>query len=139
MENKEKISCFLDEINAFSEGKIRNIEGLKYLLNITDEKAKLNEFLDLIFFSKFVVKLHRILSQKSISPEEAEKIKPEFILHAEKVKDILKSIVSEDISTLKYFDEKYLTNTPESFSSFISLLNDLAWIKNWHIDNKKLW
>ena len=139
MENKEKITFFLEEINTFSEGRLKNIEDLKILLTTVDDKGRVNEFLDLIFFSKFVVKLHRMLNQKSISPEEAENIKPEFILHAEKVKDILKSIISEDANTLKLLDEKYLSITPESFSFFISLLNDLAWIKNWHIDNKKLW
>jgi hypothetical protein len=71
--------------------------------------------------------------------EEQDKVKQEFKTHTEKVKEILREIVSADENIFMVYNGKYLNNTPESSGRLLDLLNDLAWIKNWHLDKKTLW
>jgi hypothetical protein len=134
-----RFSKFIDEVNVFSDKKLINSADLEVLIALTEEKGKQSEFLELIFFSKFVIKLYRILKKGTPGSEEYDKIKEEFSIHAEKVKEMLRLLVSLDEGSFRIFNEKYFSNTPESFGKLIDLLNDLAWVKNWHLDNKKLW
>jgi hypothetical protein len=137
MEKDNKIKSFIDEVSVFSDGKLKNIDDLELLITLVEEEGKQNEFLELIFFAKFVIKLYRIL--KKGGSEETEKIKEEFLTHAEKVKELLRLLVKDDENSYTIYNDKYFGNTPEAFDKLMDLLNDLAWIKNWHLDKKTLW
>ena len=134
-----RFSKFIDEVNTFSDKKLNNSEDLEILIVLAEEKGKKNEFLELIFFSKFVIKLYRILKKGTPGSEEHNKVKEEFSIHVEKTKELLSFFVSLDERSTEIFIGKYFSNTTESFDKLLDLLNDLAWVKNWHIDNKKLW
>ena len=100
-----RFSNFIDEVSAFSAGKLKNIVDLKALIVLVEEKGKQNEFLELIFFSKFVIKLYRILKKGSPGSEDYNKIKEEFSTHVEKVKELLKLLAGNDEKCFALFNE----------------------------------
>lgn len=139
MENEEKYSLFIEEVNAFSGGKLKHKGILLSMIAITDSDNKLNEFLEIIFFAKFVAKLYNILKKSTPGQDAFEKIKEEFSSHIAKVKEMILNFARCDPALYAVINENCFSNSTGSFGVFMELLDDLSWIKNRQIDNKKLW
>lgn len=133
-EEKEYID-FIEKVNQSSGKNIKHPKVIISLIKTTILQRKESDFDTLIFLSKFVHKLHKILLRNT--NEKKDQIKSEFQIHIEKIKDIITSFYN--LENEKHLIKPFLLNTNESFLLFMELLEDLSIIKDYQIDNKKLW
>jgi len=134
---EDKYSMFIEEVDALSCKKLRHKRDLQLFISSADKNNKINEFLEIIFFAKFITKLYHMLQKSSPGVEGYDKVKEEFSIHIEKLKKQIEVFIAGEES--KEFNKKFLSASPESFVFFMELIQDLSWIKNHQIDNKKLW
>ena len=122
----------VEEINVFSEQKLKRKDDLKILLEMSlkNEKSALLE--NLSFTAKYIRGLERVLKKGSMNPEisNIEQIKQDYTNNIKKLIDQIKELISfADTEVNSYFEEKYFKLTQEGFQSLSELLEDLEWTK----------
>ncbi|OGU28223.1 MAG: hypothetical protein A2057_00340 [Ignavibacteria bacterium GWA2_35_9] len=122
----------VEEINVFSEQKLKRKNDLKILLEMSfkNEKSVLLE--NLSFTAKYIRGLERVLKKGSMNPEisNIEQIKQDYTNNIKKSIDQIKELISfADTEVNSYFEEKYFKLTQEGFQSLSELLEDLEWTK----------
>ena len=122
----------VEEINVFSEQKLKRKDDLKILLEMSfkNEKSALLE--NLLFTAKYIRGLERVLKKGSMNPEisNIEQIKQDYTNNIKKSIDQIKELISfADTEVNSYFEEKYFKLTQEGFQSLSELLEDLEWTK----------
>jgi len=122
----------VEEINVFSEQKLKRKDDLKILLEMSfkNEKSALLE--NLLFTAKYIRGLERVLKKGSMNPEisNIEQIKQDYTNNIKKLIDQIKELISfADTEVNSYFEEKYFKLTQEGFQSLSELLEDLEWTK----------
>lgn len=122
----------VEEINVFSEQKLKRKDDLKILLEMSfkNEKSALLE--NLSFTAKYIRGLERVLKKGSMNPEisNIEQIKQDYTNNIKKSIDQIKELISfADTEVNSYFEEKYFKLTQEGFQSLSELLEDLEWTK----------
>ena len=122
----------VEEINVFSEQKLKRKNDLKILLEMSfkNEKSALLE--NLSFTAKYIRGLERVLKKGSMNPEisNIEQIKQDYTNNIKKSIDQIKELISfADTEVNSYFEEKYFKLTQEGFQSLSELLEDLEWTK----------
>jgi len=122
----------VEEINVFSEQKLKRKNDLKILLEMSfkNEKSVLLE--NLSFTAKYIRGLERVLKKGSMNPEisNIEQIKQDYTNNIKKLIDQIKELISfADTEVNSYFEEKYFKLTQEGFQSLSELLEDLEWTK----------
>jgi len=120
----------VEEINVFSEQKLKRKNDLKILLEMSfkNEKSVLLE--NLSFTAKYIRGLERVLKKGSMNPEisNIEQIKQDYTNNIKKSIDQIKELISfADTEVNSYFEEKYFKLTQEGFQSLSELLEDLEW------------
>ncbi|OGV04500.1 MAG: hypothetical protein A2330_06500 [Ignavibacteria bacterium RIFOXYB2_FULL_36_7] len=122
----------VEEINVFSEQKLKRKDDLKILLEMSfkNEKSALLE--NLSFTAKYIRGLERVLKKGSMNPEisNIEQIKQDYTNNIKKLIDQIKELISlADTEVNSYFEERYFKLTQEGFQSLSELLEDLEWTK----------
>jgi len=122
----------VEEINVFSEQKLKRKDDLKILLEMSfkNEKSALLE--NLLFTAKYIRGLERVLKKGSMNPEisNIEQIKQDYTNNIKKLIDQIKELISfADTEVNSYFEERYFKLTQEGFQSLSELLEDLEWTK----------
>ena len=122
----------VEEINVFSEQKLKRKNDLKILLEMSfkNEKSVLLE--NLSFTAKYIRGLERVLKKGSMNPEisNIEQIKQDYTNNIKKLIDQIKELISlADTEVNSYFEERYFKLTQEGFQSLSELLEDLEWTK----------
>lgn len=143
MKISKKTAEFANELNKFSGAKIKNIEDLTILLQLSDSSEREKMFDDIMFTAKYLNGLGKILQKnitaaanpegngKSVSAEDArKKIMDEFKSNmkklSEKIADYIKDL---DPEVKNNFEEKYLALNQQSLQNLTTLIYDLSWIK----------
>jgi len=137
MELVNKYNDFLKRVSDFSGKNLKHEIAVNFIMKNAISQNKESVFNDLIFYSKYVTKLNRIL--KKNPPFDTEMIKKEFNTHIEKIKQLITSITTSDNEEYKTHIDKYFLNSKESFTILVELIEDFSIIKDYQIDNKKLW
>jgi len=137
MDTENKYNDFLKKISDFTGKNLKHKDTVIFIIKNAISQNKENVFNDLIFYSKYVTKLNRIL--KKNSPFDIKMVKEEFNTHIEKIKQLINSLVIYDNENYKTYIDKYFSNSKESFAFFLELIEDFSIIKDYQIDNKKLW
>jgi len=88
----------------------------------------------LIFFSKFVIKLYRLLKKETADSENRNKIKEEFGTHIEKVKELEKKSredkgnegrrAKRELADLRALNEAVKVKRPENQVEYLNIIND---------------
>ena len=130
----------VEEINVFSEQKLKRKNDLKILLEMSfkNEKSVLLE--NLSFTAKYIRGLERVLKKGSMNPEisNIEQIKQDYTNNIKKLIDQIKELISfADTEVNSYFEEKYFKLTQEGFQSLSELLEDLEWTKMYFNQQKR--
>ena len=130
----------VEEINVFSEQKLKRKNDLKILLEMSfkNEKSVLLE--NLSFTAKYIRGLERVLKKGSMNPEisNIEQIKQDYTNNIKKSIDQIKELISfADTEVNSYFEEKYFKLTQEGFQSLSELLEDLEWTKMYFNQQKR--
>jgi len=131
---------YTEEINDFSEQKLKRRDDLKTLIEIcfTNEKPVLLE--NLSFTAKYIRGLERVLKKGSMNLEirNLEQIKQDYLSNINKSVEQLKEIISlANTNEKNYFEETYLKLTQEGFKNLNELLEDLEWTKMYFNNQKR--
>jgi hypothetical protein len=132
MSDKNNVDEYLNELDKFSNGKIKNKKDLKILLDICFNESKEKELADLLFTAKYALGLFRIAEREALNPEikNLDLIKKDIADNIDKIIFIMRSIIiGKNIAPI--WEEKYLSLTQESFLNLRLLLNDFEWVKKY--------
>lgn len=122
---------FLDSAATFHQKDFSCYNDLLVLLSTVYSNNRETEFESIIFDSKYILGLMRVLEKAASNPDvkNIEQIKQDLSDTTKKVISALQEILAgyEDFS--KSFNEKYLELTSEAFANLRLLLSDLERIK----------
>ena len=125
---------FLKNVESFTTNPIIRKEDVKRLIEIVSKNHKEVEFENLIFTSKYVCGLMRIVKNGPVVPEvnNIEHIKADMNDNINKGKEQLREIISNsDDEERGYFEKTYLSMTTESFGNLNKLFSDLEAVKKY--------
>jgi hypothetical protein len=139
MEISRKTRDFVQQIDKLSNHRLTNQDDVAALVELAWTKDQRTRLEQIAFLAKFLSNTHTVLKRSNSDTEGYDKLSSEFRVNLEKAVAELKSLIEEAPAALKEsFSSKFLMLTGESFENLLSLLYDLSWIKNWHIDQKSL-
>lgn len=118
----------IDKINDSSDSFIKNNYEISILIEISFISDKLSIFRDLIFTSKYVTGLKKVLSSSEISGNDfIDRTYNDFNLNLQKVYNLLKQIIdNEESNSVIFFEKKYFKMDQESLKNMIELTEDLS-------------
>lgn len=132
-------ATFLSDLEQFAGKNLPMREYVGTLLDLAREQGKMQVFEDLAFHSKFLSKSYDIMKRIGPDGEGYEKLATEFQTGLEKTNALVKTLVKESPDPVKeQFTASFFRLDHESLASFMNLLRDLAWVKNWMVDGKPL-
>jgi len=123
----------IDKINESSDRFIKNNYEISILIEISFFSDKLKDFRNLIFTSKYVNGLTKVLSSTEITGKEfIERTYEDFNLNLQKVFNILKQMLeNEESNSVSFFENKYYKMDQESVKNMLELTDDLSICKEY--------
>ena len=124
----------LNEVEIFSDSLLKRKTDLQI---IVDEFLQNNfeaEFEELAFTGKYIQGLKRVLKKGADFQEidNLDHVKKDLTENMKKIiGDIRALLIHTSETNKKYFDDNYLSLTPNSFQNLNDLLEDLEWIKKY--------
>lgn len=130
---------FLGGLERFAGKKLLMGKHVGELLDLARKSGKMQVFEDLIFHAKFLSKSFDLMKRIGPDGEGYDKLSAEFTSGLEKADALTKTLVKESDESVKNdFTELFFHLNTEGLDSFMGLLRDLAWVKNWILDGKPL-
>jgi hypothetical protein len=124
----------LDKAEEFSNTKLNRKSDLQIIADNCIFNNLYSEFEDLAFTGKYIEGLKRVLS-KGAEFQEIENldyVKKDLTSNMEKVIEQIRLTLSGiDKTHLNYFENKYLSLTPNNFQNLNQLLGDLDLVKKY--------
>jgi hypothetical protein len=130
---------FLRELERFSERSLKYPNDVGCLLEAAVQDRKMDIFNEAIFLAKFITKSLGVMKRIGVDAEGYDKLSAEFQSCLSKITSLLKEIVEgapEEVrrsQTALFFDL-----TQENLDRLMSLLLDLAIVKNWVLDGNQI-
>jgi hypothetical protein len=133
------ITEFVADLEVFCKRKLNYPLEVGEILQLTVQTGLINEFEELIFQAKFLVRTQEVMNQFGREMAGFEKLSTEFRTSIGRLKDLLKKLIerAEGDALPKYSDIFFSMET-ESVARLMKFCSDLSWIKNWQIDGKPL-
>lgn len=129
---------FLRSLQTFSGGKLTRQPDLGILMDAARSGGAQATLEQLSFHAKFAVKAYGIMQRIGRDGEGYDRLAAEFSDNITIVTGHLHTLlgaVEADDKTL--FESRYLEMSAESLQNLLELLGDLAWYKNWLIDQRR--
>jgi len=124
----------LNEVEIFSDSLLKRKADLQIIIDETIQNNFEAEFEELTFTGKYVQGLKRVL-QKGAEFQEIDNldhVKKDLTENMEKVIGDIKALLIHSSETnKKYFEDTYLSLTPNCFQNLNDLLEDLEWTKKY--------
>lgn len=139
MAQADTINEFVRQLEAYGSGNLNYPLELGELLRIVDRTGMTNDFDELIFQAKFLVKSQEIMQRIGPGTEGFERFSTEFQTSVKNAMARLKLLVDrapQDIP--RHHFNGFLSAEESSIESFLRLASDLRWIKNWQLDGMPL-
>jgi len=125
---------FIENVERYTAHPLLRKEDVERLIGIVTEKGKEIEFEELIFTSKYVCGLIRIVKNSTGVPEvnSIEHIKEDLNENIKKGIEQIRGIISaSDGKEKDYFEQTFLTPTTQSFNNLYQLFSDLEAVKKY--------
>lgn len=129
---KENAGKLLQEIDSFSNNKLKLRIELQELLELTAQNSKFDEFENLIFTAKYIQGLMRVIKNAIENPEisNLKQIQSDLSQNIEKFYQQLRVLIANCDESLKNrYEKDFLELSSESFARLNSLMVDLEWTK----------
>ncbi|HRI45692.1 MAG TPA: hypothetical protein PK559_01205 [Ignavibacteriaceae bacterium] len=129
---RENAGKLLQEIDSFSNNKLKLRIELQELLELTAYNSKFDEFENLIFTAKYIQGLMRVVKNAIENPEisNLKQIQTDLSQNIEKFYQQLRDVIANSDESLKYrYEKDFLELSSESFARLNSLMLDLEWTK----------
>jgi hypothetical protein len=130
---------FLRDLERFSDRTLSFRDEVGTLLEVSRQKGKMDAFVEAIFLAKFITKSMGVMKRIGIEGDGYDKLSAEFQSNIQKVSVLLKEIL--DVApeeARRNMAPFFLSLTQEGLEHMVLLLSDLAVVKNWVLDGKKL-
>jgi len=130
---------FAAELERYANRKFLFREEIGILLDEARSAGKMQVFEDMAFFAKFLSKSYDLMKRIGPDGEGYDKLSGEFSSAMEKSSTLLKTLVKDAPDESKQlFAGRLFQMDQESLSALMSLMKELAWVKNWMVDGKEL-
>ena len=134
MNNKFADEKFVDNVESFTGNPLNRKEDIKKLIEIVLGKGKEDKFEKLIFTSKYICGLMRIVKNATgvSAVDSIEHIKEDLNENIRKGVDQIREIITlSDVENRDYFEKTYLSVTEQSFNDLYQLFSDLEAVKKY--------
>jgi len=134
MKNNLGDQNFINNLESYTGKPLTRKEDIEKLIGIIKEKRKEEEFEELIFTSKYICGLMRIVKNAHVVPEvnSFEHIKKDLNENIKKGIEQLRGIISFSGRERKSdFEKTYFSLTTESFNNLHQLFSDLEAVKKY--------
>ncbi len=139
MDLKSNTRQFIEDLQKYSSRRLVFPQQVGYFIDQATLQGLEQLFRDVIFQAKFAVKTKEIMSRIGRDAEGFDKLSTEFQNSIEKTSTLLKTIVKESPDEIKQlFVKDFFGLDQASFARFLSLLEDLSWVKNYEVDGQPL-
>ena len=139
MNIRPDIAEFVADLEVFSKRKLNYPLEVGEILQITIQTGLTNEFEELIFQTKFLVRTQDVINHIGSQAQGFEKLSMEFQSSVKKSVDLLKMLVGRTAAdVMQKYSDTFFAMEAESFARLMKFYSDLSWIKNWQIDGKPL-
>ena len=132
---------FLGEVEKFIGSSLQKKDDVKKLIHIVVSDKKVKEFDDLIFTSKYICGLMRVIKNAPGVPEVSsiDHVKNDLSENINKAVDQLSELLSESNKKEKdYFQSTYTQLSSENFNNLQKLFSDLESVKKYLNHLKRL-
>ena len=124
----------LNDVELFSDSLLKRKADLQIITNESLQNNFEAEFEELTFTGKYVQGLKRVLKKGADFQEidNLDHVKKDLTENMEKViGDIRALLIHLSETNKKYFEDTYLSLTPNCFQNLNDLLEDLEWVKKY--------
>jgi hypothetical protein len=124
----------LNEVETFSNSLLKRKIDLQIIIDESSQNNFDAKFEELTFTGKYIQGLKRVL-QKGADFQEIDNldhVKKDLTENMEKIiGDIRVLLIHSSETNKKYFEDTYLSLTPNCFQNLNELLEDLEWVKKY--------
>ena len=134
MNNKFADEKFVDNVESFTGNPLNRKNDIKKLIEFVLGKREEDEFEKLIFTSKYICGLMRIVKNATGVPAvgSIEHIKEDLNENIRKGVDQIREIITmSDVEKRDYFEKTYLSVTEQNFNNLYQLFSDLEAVKKY--------
>jgi len=129
---------FLSSVERSVQQRFRFKTQIAWVLEIVRERTLERVFDDVLFFAKFLTGASVVLRREGTGSENVGNLKQEFSENLEKMHTLLRTIVKEAPEPERgEFLARFLSMTPECMENLLALARELAWIKNYKLDQTR--
>lgn len=129
-------SSLLETLDVFSGHRLARRDDLGILLEYGAKPGKAEMINELAFIAKFVSGVYGIMRRIGAGEDGYDNLQRLFSEQLEKAVHLTQALVEGAPEEVRqHFSSTYVTLTPDSLQSFLALLYDLSWYKNWRIDH----
>ena len=124
----------LNEVEIFSDSLLKRKTDLQIIIDESSQNNFEAEFEELTFTGKYVQGLKRVLQKGGEFQEidNLDHVKKDLTENMEKIiGDISVLLIHSSETNKKYFEDTYLSLTPNCFQNLNELLEDLEWVKKY--------
>lgn len=130
---------FVNELEKYANLNMRYKKEIGLLLDQSSAAGKREVFEDIVFFAKFIAKSQDLMKRIGPESEGYGKLSAEFHSAMEKTTSLLRTVVKDGPEDVKErFVEGFFRMDEESFASLMAFLRELAWVKNWMVDGRRV-
>jgi hypothetical protein len=135
----QETAALISSLQDFSGRKLHHADDLASLVDLSRLHNHGQVLDDVCFLSKFLIKTSAVMKRIGKDAEGYDKLSFEFAENLEKVSTFIRLLVKEAPDDLKrHFTSTYFGLTQEGLNSFMELLSDITWLKNWDIDHRSV-
>ena len=127
---------FLAEAERFSKRRFRHRLELGLLIDVLDSDELTKSFEELIFYAKFLTHAGGILARKGLAEEETSQMAKEYAATMQRALGLLERIRGRLKEGDRPTFDPIIGMTHDHMKQFMSLMNELSWIKNYLLDTK---
>jgi hypothetical protein len=136
---RQETLAFLRELELASNRKLNYPEVTGRFVEISRTGGRDEVFDEVIFLAKFITKSAGVMRRIGVDGEGYDKLSAEFKSSLEKGASLLEALNRELPDEVKKEHEtRFSAMTHESLEQLVSLMQDLALVKNWVLDGKRL-
>ena len=138
MSLKPETLQFLQSVEQSIHRKLQNREEVGELYELAKNFSHEQIFDELTFHAKFLARGHLLLRQFGTGHEETNRLAGEFSHELEKAKSLIESLlINASDLTKRKFNDRFIQLSHETLNNFLSLMADLALVKDYALDHKE--
>ncbi len=134
----ESVTAFVDLIDRYSRGNLRDRNMLAAILQLAGDAGKPELVGDLAFHGKYLARLYRALRREALEPEVREKLEAEFVEGTAAFQKLLAPLLPRaDDETRAMLERHFISLTPNTVPHLLALAEDFSCLKNWELEMRE--